>query len=430
MTARRSNHVASRMVALVGLVLAAAGCGGAEDPDGGRRPDGGHAGDGGHSGDGGGGGGDGGQGGDGFVAIALPYEGERVTGIYCASDTQCVVSTHHTTQDAHIYATDGHTITRTLVTGDADLAETFDIIGIPTFTGFSRIGDRLVAHVRGAANGFVSATGDLRVAANWTATRVGPRQLEQQLGFGTNGTSWITFVTGTVYESPSMPALGVGRTAIWDPQASPTVPPDLAQRRQNDPTICNTTPGITGVMLQGAYVAPNTILIVYPADEQSQNGNDAPGVCISVDHGRTFRHAAFSGVAANHGPRGVTCISNDDCFAVGGLPFAAGSTYVFVSHDASLGSASTWTRATTPTFDTDTLLTYTFFAPDGEHGFIVGEQDRGPYLLATEDGGDTWTDATDLVRDVTDQILTSGFALDEERVFLGGNGDTLLVRGF
>lgn len=67
-----------------------------------------------------------------------------------------------------------------------------------------------------------------------------------------------------------------------------------------------------------------------------------------------------------------------------------------------------------------------FFAPDKTHGWIVGAHDEHPMLLATSDGGHTWTDESATVLALTDNRLHSGFAVDADHVFVGGENGTLL----
>ena len=68
------------------------------------------------------------------------------------------------------------------------------------------------------------------------------------------------------------------------------------------------------------------------------------------------------------------------------------------------------------------------FAPDNLHGWLVGTEAPGRGLvLATEDGGATWSD--NLVADhpaFEGAELRSVFALDDRHIWVGGEGGLLL----
>lgn len=417
------------------------GSGPAVDSGGGGGTDGGGGGgtDGGPGTDGGGPGGTdvGGGGGSGFRSVALPGDDERVSGIYCTSASSCVVATAPHGNEGHVYSTDGKTITGTLITGDGPFAEAIGTLGEVSFLGFAPVGGRLVALVNGAGSGFVSATGDYTKAASWSSVLIGKRVggggfgLNAQYGIAANGATWTLFHNGYIHETTDAPGPGANWTEIWSPQQVPPVPADIDALRLADPTLCNTDPGasISPTLTQSIYMAPDASLIVSPAGAVNQHGDDAPGVCISTDGGHLFHHVAFDGLDDQQGPLGLNCTSKDHSVAVGGRSFSAGSTYVFVTNDASKGAASTWTRATTPAFADDMLLRYAFFAPGGVLGWIVGDNSGGPYLLATTDSGASWTDATSMISALTSARLHSGYAFDATHVWIGGEHDTLLTTG-
>jgi len=371
-----------------------------------------------------------------FRVVALPGDDERVAGIFCTSAASCVVATAPHGLKGHVYATDGQTITGTLLTGDTTFAEPLGTLGEVGFLGFAHVGDRLVALVRGAGGAFVSATGNYTQASSWTAVLLGQRVggggfgLNSQYGIGLNGTKWMVVHDGFIHETTDVPGPSANWTETWSPQQNPAVPANIAELRAADPTLCNTDPGaaISPTPLQTVYVAADGSLIVSPAGAVNQAGDDTPGVCISTDGGHLFYHVEFPGLDDQQGPLGLNCTSNDHCVAVGGRSYSAGSTYVFVTNNASQGAASTWTRATTPTFTDIMMLRYVFFAPDGLHGWTVGEN-SGPYMLATTDGGTTWTDATSMVSALTTARLHTGYAFDATHVWIGGEHDTLLTMG-
>ena len=70
--------------------------------------------------------------------------------------------------------------------------------------------------------------------------------------------------------------------------------------------------------------------------------------------------------------------------------FTDGSTYIYVSNDASHGATSHWTAATTPALADGTEFRSVAFAPDGLHGWIVGatgDPQGPPHFFTTADGG-------------------------------------------
>lgn len=418
------------------LGLSMAGCSGGGD-DGGGGGDGGGSPDGGGDGDGGF---DGGPTGGGFRAINLPTTDERITGIACTSARACVVSTDVFGGEGHIYATDGRTITGTPVTGDEDFAGQIGGVNDINFLGFERVEDRLVARVRGMERAFVSATGDPRLAASWSIVSLGIPSADTELGlnsqyaFAENGGRWLLLSQGRILEAFAPPAAATPWTNIWSPQATPSIPADIDDQREADPTICNTDPhvAVLPTLSQPSYVARDLSLVIAPAGSVNQEGDDAAGVCISTNGGALFRHVAFPDVEQGHGPLGVTCIA-DHCIAYGGLEFADTSLFVFVTDNASSGAESDWRRATIPghLIAGDARLRHAAFAPDGQHGFIVGAASAGePLLLATTDGGETWTDETDAIRTLAPDVrLHAVYALDADHVWIGGERSTLLTIG-
>jgi photosystem II stability/assembly factor-like uncharacterized protein len=122
------------------------------------------------------------------------------------------------------------------------------------------------------------------------------------------------------------------------------------------------------------------------------------------------------------GPFGVKCLTTNKCFAFNGTSFQQNS-YLYVSDNAAMGSASTWTKATLPAaFATndEVMISALFFAPDNVHGWAVGNNARKPMLLRTTDAGRTWTDVSGQVASLADSDLVNGFALDENHIWVVG----------
>jgi hypothetical protein len=372
-----------------------------------------------------------------FRAVTLLGNGDRVTGIYCVDPHTCVVTGDPFGEAGHVYSSDGMTITGTLVTGDSTYAQMFGTVGTVSFLGVSLVGGKVVARSIDAEAAFVTATTNVTTAASWTGvegvSNTTDFGLNSQFGVGTDGTHWTLVTAGRIWEATALPGPATAWTNIYSPQATPQIPANIDTMRAADPTLCNTDPSvsISPDLTQAVFVAADDSLIIAPAGAVNQAGDDTAGVCISTDHGHTFHHSAFAGIAMGAGPVGVTCTSKDHCVAVGGLQSNPGSAYVFVSTNASSGATSTWTMAVTPALPTDTLLRAAAFAPDGMTGWLVGiTSANGPLLFTTIDGGATWADATSTISALAQgNKLHSVYAFDATHVWIGGENDTLLTSG-
>ncbi|MDX2006035.1 MAG: hypothetical protein SFU83_12215 [Meiothermus sp.] len=374
-----------------------------------------------------------------FKVIKLPNDGERVTGIYCSAPDACVISTDRAGGPGRVYASNGTQITATLLVGDAKFAEPLGTLGEVGFLGFTKVGDRLIVHVAGAGAAFVSATGDITKAASWSAVKIGVLDgggtfgLNQQMGIGSKDGRWVLFTLRTLYETNDAPAPGALWSPLWSPVA-PSVPRNFAELKRANPKLCDSDPG-TGILprlTQVGYVAPDLSLILYPNGARNQRGSGSPGVCISTDGGKRFALAELKGVEGDLGPLGFACPTPTRCLAFGGLDNAPASAYIYVSNDPQKGQDSTWTKATLPNLRENTVFRHVFFAPGGVNGWAVGKTDSAsPLVFQTTDGGATWRDITSSVRALASSArLHAGFAVDANRVWIGGEGSTLLVSGY
>jgi Photosynthesis system II assembly factor YCF48 len=430
----------------MGVAGASGGGGGGASGGGAVTPDLGDAGSSGEAGEssmsaGGGGTDSGGGGPTAFRAITIlpdaENDSERVTGFFCSSPKACVISTDPFGDAGHIYASDGQAITGTPVSGDKAEATLLGTIGTVSFLGFSQIGAQLIAHVSGAEGGLVTATGDVTKAASWKsgliAADVGAFGLNTQFGISRNAGHTTMMTKGRIWDTTATPGATAAWTNIYSPQAAPPIPADIADQRTADPTLCDTDPSVSFSpdLTQSLYVAADLSLVVTPSGAVNQFGDDPAGVCISTDGGHSFHNAAFIGVDIGAGPLGVTCTSKDHCVAYGGIDSTAGSTYIYVSTDASKGARSHWAAATTPTLSDGTEFRSAAFAPDGMHGWIVGATGAPKALLfTTTDGGATWTDASPTIAALAQgNRLHSVYAFDENHVWIGGENGILLTSG-
>lgn len=105
-----------------------------------------------------------------------------------------------------------------------------------------------------------------------------------------------------------------------------------------------------------------------------------------------------------------------------------GSQYAKAYVQRTTDGGRTWRAVALPSSVADRTLALNaaFFAPDGQHGWIVGyDFDASAALgLATTDGGATWSVLSGLGK----SKLYSGFALDATHVWVGGEQGVLLAR--
>lgn len=303
--------------------------------------------------------------------------------------------------------------------------------------GFSKVGETLIALVDGAGTGFVTSTGDITQPASWSAVEVGVLDggeifgLNQQMGFGKKDDRWVYFSHRTIYESTDGPSPSAFWQPLWSPMAQ--TPSNFDEQYQTNPTLCAAEPGVSiqPKLTQPGYIAPDLSIMLYPAGSRNQASSVGPGVCLSTDGGKSFYHLAFPEVQGDLGPLGVSCISENHCFAYGGLEYEADSVYIYYTNNAGQGAGSSWTRATLPTLRENTRFRGMAFHPDGMTGWVVGaDGSSSPLLLTTGDSGTTWTDATSLVRALApDSRLHTVYVFDNEHVWLGGENGTLLTSG-
>lgn len=376
----------------------------------------------------------------GWRSIMLPSDqaSARVTGIDCTSTDSCVFSTAPFGSAGQLLAGDDTSVTGVLF-DTTDYTDAFGILGSVQFEGLDRTRNGLVARVS-TSGGYVSAASDFTNAASWSGVALGTDGdgfgINAQLAIqaGADGTWVFANDQGAVFRSTMAPSPTTLWTATWSPNAIPTIPADFRERYAADPTLCEADigVGISPNLTHGVFVSQDLGLIAYPARGLNQRGSAVPGACISTDGGITFYDAPFPGLPEEDyaGPLGITCIDNDRCWAFNGQSFSPDTAWVYYTTNASDGATSTWTRATVPAGwagASGVAPRVIFFAPDGVHGWIAGQNgDNRAMLARTTDGGRTWTDVSTSIRTVTEAKLYSGFALDADHLWIGGDNGALV----
>ena len=382
----------------------------------------------------------GGGGGDGFQAIKMPPGKEAInfSGVYCTSPTQCVV-TVSTNDFAGVYPVSATALGDVIVDGKypGALPTAAGVLGDVPFVGFDKTRNGIVARA-GAAGVFVSATGDITQKSSWTFTPMGKADgaslaLNDQAQIQVDATGKWLFLTelGVVYGSASAPSATTVWTKLWSPQSTPTVPANFNTQFTADPTLCDSdvTAGAVPFISNPAFISQDGGIIMHPADGIMQRGTTKAGVCISTDHGQHFYSVAFADVPAanNAGPHGLTCTDNNHCFAIHGLDFVS-DPYIYTTSNAALAKTSTWTKATLPasiTAASGVSLRAIFFAPDGMHGWCVGDINHKALMLRTTDAGKTWADVSASVATVASSDIYNGFAIDNDHIWIVGRSGTL-----
>jgi hypothetical protein len=366
-------------------------------------------------------------GGGGWRKIAMPsgQDDANVTGVFCTAAGKCVVTTHSNTGDpGAVFALSDTAVGEKLVDGvyPGTVPSAASVLGDLDFDGLEKTPTGVMARLS-ASGAYISATGDITQKSSWTVVPMGradgdtlPLNAQAAIRLDSAGKALFINKRGFVYSSSGAPADSTTWTKLWSPQAVPSVPADFAAQLALDSRLCDSdvTAGGLPMVSNPAYISADQSLIVTVAGGLNQDGNAPPGVCISTDKGVHFYSVPFAGTpmsATNPGPIGVTCLDNDKCFAFNGLPFQEGTAYVYFTTNASMGKNSTWTRATLPaafSASSDITLSGMFFAPDGTHGWLVGNNSHK-------------------ASGVLDNDLYNGFALDADHVWLTGRFGTLMA---
>lgn len=225
--------------------------------------------------------------------------------------------------------------------------------------------------------------------------------------------------TGVISRTSSSPGPTAVWTDTWAPGAVPPIPnPVPADQCQSGPE----SQGVPSID-QAAYVSPNGQLIAYTSSPDHD-----PQICISNDGGESFYPKVLAGVAEDvlfAPPTGVVFTT-----PMNGITFYANSLYAglgYVFHTTDGGES--WSKVELPVDVANKRieLQRAFFAPDGDHGWLVGfDYDSSvALLLKTSDGGASWQmSGGDLAAKVAESgggKLSTGFALDANHIWVGGD---------
>jgi photosystem II stability/assembly factor-like uncharacterized protein len=166
---------------------------------------------------------------------------------------------------------------------------------------------------------------------------------------------------------------------------------------------------------QAAYVGPDGQFQAYVA-----NADDEPQICISHDGGRTFTPSRLT-VSTLVAPTGVLFTSEQVGLTWYSNIFGAGDAYLRRTTDG----GATWSEVPLPAEIQGVRLSLRelFFAPGNTTGWLVGflPDTRKPLVLKTRDGGASFAVVDGGLGDVLDDVpLFTGFALDEDHVWVGG----------
>jgi photosystem II stability/assembly factor-like uncharacterized protein len=225
---------------------------------------------------------------------------------------------------------------------------------------------------------------------------------------------------GVVAITPdAAPGAGTVYEAVWAPQGSRPIP------ENPEPGDC--TFGPSGALPQTkarVYVSADRGFIAYVA----LDGTNQPTACISTNGGSSFKAHALSAPEHSEIPSGIV-FANQMTAIAWGRNTSAGA-YI----NRTTNGGETWTQVPIPApiASHDLDLPGGFFAPDGQHGWLVGVDHDAPnpgVLLATTDGGETWSSVPGVgaaVDALHGRSLYSGFAIDATHIWLGGDAGLLI----
>lgn len=379
-------------------------------PDGGSTPDGG-----GTDPDGGGTNPDGGTHPGGWTAIPLVDDGDiqrigndRVTGLYFTAPGRGFIVTQGANQSfgqgGAVFGVNGAAVS--LAFSGKDGGPT--LLGTVNFTGIEPTPSGYVAMAYSADVVLGDPSGAFGIVKDGDLAGIEPVLAFRDTAAGTT----IIRDTGVVSTTTDAPGPSATFTDVWAPNATDPIPNPVPA------DVCQDGPLGTGapVTRSSAFIGAN--LIAYTAAP-----NFDPQICVSTDGGHTFYPTLLTVAddAVQYPPTGVVFSS-----ATTGITwFAASTALPYIQRTTDGGT--TWASVALPASVASHSLELNgaFFAPDGQHGWLVGyDLDGGKTLaLATTDAGASWTT---LATGLSDVKLFSGFALDATHVWLGGTNGTVI----
>lgn len=280
------------------------------------------------------------------------------------------------------------------------------LIGTIDFTGLEPTSNGIVAMAYSADIVTGDASGRFSIAKNGNLEGIDNVLAVRESASGTI----LIRDTGVVTKSTTKPGPSASYVDVWAPTAIPRVPENLP------PAMCQVGPPSAGVPTRyAAYIGHD--LIAYTAAPDNE-----PQICISRDGGTSFypTKLTVSDDAATP-PTGVLFTSPQNGLTWWGSQYA--KAYVQRTTDG----GKTWRSVELPTSIAAHALALNaaFFAPDGQHGWIVGYDYNASAALglATTDGGATWS----VLSGLGTSKLYSGFALDATHVWVGGEQGVLLA---
>jgi len=233
--------------------------------------------------------------------------------------------------------------------------------------------------------------------------------------------------SGVVATSTEGPAPGVTWTETWAPEGIPTTPNPFP----DEGCAYGPRTRITENLNQIGGISPDGQTVIYVGRSQDIGGEHV--VCVSNDGGVFFepRVLDVGEEASAVGPTAALMVSDTVGFvATSDFSSGAGGTATIWKTD---DAGATWAATTIPAVVNENIVQIAtiFFAPGGDVGYAAGQYGNadGPLLLKTTDGGDTWVEPSGVgsLAAAMDDAGTfgriyTGFALDEDNLWVGGDG--------
>jgi hypothetical protein len=232
----------------------------------------------------------------------------------------------------------------------------------------------------------------------------------------------------------ALPSAGTLWTELWAPEGAPPTPNPIPAGGCIDRPASRYVDELSA----HTYVSPDRQLVAYAPRGQYA---DVDVLCISHDGGVFFTEVSlphFNDEANVIGASSIVFLdeqvgfatTNDSNFGSGG------SASIQKTEDGGV----TWSRTSLPAVvATDTMeFRVVFFAPGGVVGWALGTfNNETAMVLKTEDGGDNWrlalanTALNAGLNELTTNFgrMQSGFALDEDNIWVGGDHSALLYSG-